>query len=212
MASTNKTANLHLNQWAASDPVLREDFNADNAALDAAFGNLLFTKIREVTTTQNAQVVEFDLSDLNPDDWEELQIHMLLKKGGAVTYDMASIFFNSVENVNSTLVCHLSYGSNSFNGPHGAIYGYTSRLENDPPSVWSIRLQPSLKNAENYRIYQGQWQCAYKGDSVALAGGFFTLYTDALNKLIIKKEQAAGTQSVVTVAAGSTIRIYGVKK
>ena len=34
--STNTTPNLGLSQWEAGDPVLREDFNRDNAALDAA--------------------------------------------------------------------------------------------------------------------------------------------------------------------------------
>ena len=31
-----KTENFALNQWDAVDPIRREDFNADNAALDAA--------------------------------------------------------------------------------------------------------------------------------------------------------------------------------
>ena len=31
-----KTTNYNLNQWEAVDPVRREDFNADNAAIDAA--------------------------------------------------------------------------------------------------------------------------------------------------------------------------------
>ena len=31
-----KTSNFNLNQWAATDPIRREDFNADNAAIDAA--------------------------------------------------------------------------------------------------------------------------------------------------------------------------------
>ena len=35
MASTNKTPQLGLNQWAAGDPVLREDFNADNVKIEA---------------------------------------------------------------------------------------------------------------------------------------------------------------------------------
>ncbi len=34
--STNYTSNFHLCQWEAGDPVLRVDFNADNAKLDAA--------------------------------------------------------------------------------------------------------------------------------------------------------------------------------
>ena len=35
--STNVTPNLGLCQWEAGDPVLREDFNRDNALLDAFF-------------------------------------------------------------------------------------------------------------------------------------------------------------------------------
>lgn len=36
MASTNKTANLGLNQWVGTDPVLMADFNRDNSLLDEA--------------------------------------------------------------------------------------------------------------------------------------------------------------------------------
>ncbi|MGN1003481.1 MAG: hypothetical protein ACI4O5_01500 [Oscillospiraceae bacterium] len=35
-----KTANYQLNQWDAADPIRREDFNADNAAIDAALAAL----------------------------------------------------------------------------------------------------------------------------------------------------------------------------
>lgn len=31
-----KTTNYQLNQWEPTDPIRREDFNADNAAIDAA--------------------------------------------------------------------------------------------------------------------------------------------------------------------------------
>lgn len=31
-----KTDNYNLNQWEATDPIRREDFNADNAVIDAA--------------------------------------------------------------------------------------------------------------------------------------------------------------------------------
>lgn len=37
MSSTNKTANIALNQWEATDAPLRADFNADNQRIDAAF-------------------------------------------------------------------------------------------------------------------------------------------------------------------------------
>ncbi len=35
-----KTANYNLNQWDATDPIDRRDFNSDNAAIDAALGEL----------------------------------------------------------------------------------------------------------------------------------------------------------------------------
>ena len=41
MASTNKTPQLGLNQWEPGDSVLREDFNGDNAKLEAAVGPML---------------------------------------------------------------------------------------------------------------------------------------------------------------------------
>ena len=34
--ATNQTTNYQLNQWEPTDQVLRTDFNADNAKLDAA--------------------------------------------------------------------------------------------------------------------------------------------------------------------------------
>ena len=34
MASTNKTSNYELNQWVKTDPVLMDDFNADNQKID----------------------------------------------------------------------------------------------------------------------------------------------------------------------------------
>ncbi len=34
----NQTTNYKLNQWDAADPIRREDFNSDNAKLDAALG------------------------------------------------------------------------------------------------------------------------------------------------------------------------------
>ena len=38
--ATNHTTNYQLNQWEPTDPVLRTDFNADNAKLDAALKDL----------------------------------------------------------------------------------------------------------------------------------------------------------------------------
>ena len=41
--ATNHTTNYQLNQWEATDQVLRTDFNEDNAKLDAALAGLAET-------------------------------------------------------------------------------------------------------------------------------------------------------------------------
>ena len=41
--ATNHTSNYQLCQWEASDQVLRSDFNADNAKVDAALAGLATT-------------------------------------------------------------------------------------------------------------------------------------------------------------------------
>ena len=38
--ASNSTATLKLNQWLASDPVLRSDFNSDNQKIEAAMRNM----------------------------------------------------------------------------------------------------------------------------------------------------------------------------
>lgn len=38
--ASSQTEHMQLNQWAAEDPVLREEFNRDNATLDATLTDL----------------------------------------------------------------------------------------------------------------------------------------------------------------------------
>ena len=38
--AANQTTNYQLNQWEATDQILRTDFNADNAKVDAALAGL----------------------------------------------------------------------------------------------------------------------------------------------------------------------------
>ena len=62
MASTNKTPHLQLNQWTLSDPFLMEDFNSDNAKIDAAIKEIPTVRLADVTTSAAAQTVEIDVS------------------------------------------------------------------------------------------------------------------------------------------------------
>ena len=53
--ATNHTANYNLNQWEATDPVLRTDFNADNSKVDAALKSLSTTVQQHTTQISQMQ-------------------------------------------------------------------------------------------------------------------------------------------------------------
>ncbi|MEG0825696.1 MAG: hypothetical protein RSG86_08140 [Oscillospiraceae bacterium] len=56
MASTDKTPKLGLNQWAAGDRVLRTDFNADNAKIEAGIEAAKAAAAVAATAAANAVV------------------------------------------------------------------------------------------------------------------------------------------------------------
>ena len=68
MSSSNKTSHLALNQWQRTDPVVMDDFNADNAKVDAALSSLPVVKLFSVTVGTAAQQVDIDLSGV---DWSQ---------------------------------------------------------------------------------------------------------------------------------------------
>ena len=51
--SANKTANYHLNQWEPEDKVLREEFNADNLAIENALTALAAADAAESAARQS---------------------------------------------------------------------------------------------------------------------------------------------------------------
>ena len=55
--STNKTQNYQLNQWVKSDQVRMEDFNADNAKIDAALAGLSSEKADKTALSSLQSVV-----------------------------------------------------------------------------------------------------------------------------------------------------------
>ena len=73
--SSSQTANLGLNQWVVTDPVLRVDFNADNKKIDDAFGNLDYRKLADITTTANTNQINIDLGAALS-SFAEIQIHL----------------------------------------------------------------------------------------------------------------------------------------
>ena len=56
--ATNHTINYQLNQWEPTDQVLRTDFNADNAKIDAALKGL-----RDIIISGDLLLQAFDQYD-----------------------------------------------------------------------------------------------------------------------------------------------------
>lgn len=86
MASTNKTSNFKLNQWVLSDPVLMEDFNADNQKIETALfesantleklrNSSVFERLAEVEITQSGiKNVTIDLSGIDLTKYQHLRL------------------------------------------------------------------------------------------------------------------------------------------
>ena len=64
-----QTSNYQLNQWDKTDRIQMEDFNADNAKIDAALAEVRganqYVKIKEMTVSSAASQVNFDVSDVD---------------------------------------------------------------------------------------------------------------------------------------------------
>lgn len=72
--SSNKTTHLKLNQWAASDPVLRTEFNSDNSRLDSAIGSRTFQRMAGGKLSTNMSSIHISLEDFDLRQFRELQI------------------------------------------------------------------------------------------------------------------------------------------
>lgn len=78
--SANKTANLQLNQWAAGDSFLREEFNEDNGKIDAAVQAIKdsapMVKLCELNFTSPAQQVDIDVSGIEWGQYREVVLYV----------------------------------------------------------------------------------------------------------------------------------------
>ena len=83
-----KTANYQLNQWVKSDRIQMEDFNSDNAKIDAALkalaGKSAFTLLKTVTVPEGGSSCQLDVSDVDWSQWQYVLLDLDLKGVGTV--------------------------------------------------------------------------------------------------------------------------------
>lgn len=87
--ATNTTPNYHLSQWAEDDRILRQDFNADLAAIDTALAakagaaelsalaeKVSLSRLFDSTLTAEASSIVMDLSGVDMSRCTKLELHV----------------------------------------------------------------------------------------------------------------------------------------
>jgi hypothetical protein len=74
--SSEKTSYLGLNQWKKEDLFLMEEFNGDNAAVDAAVEKCALVRLKTMTLSQSTNQVSLGLGDIDLDAYGELHIRI----------------------------------------------------------------------------------------------------------------------------------------
>ena len=192
-----QTANYQLNQWEKTDRIQMEDFNADNAKIDAALkaeadaraaaatANC-YVKLMDITLETECQKWDIDISGIDLRDYQKLEIHPHLMGDNnqwvtMYTNNDMTYSFGMVPMINDTT--RQNFGRVS----------YTLLLE-----------MPRI-----YVIYEGVWN---KVDSQAPINTGYAhppLADDATHLNTLNLHYADSTYHLLP---GSTIQIYGLKR
>ena len=88
-----KTPNFQLNQWEKADRIMMEDFNSDNAKLEAALNTIweTFPLVKLVSQTLSAETTrtDLDLSGIDLTDYRQLQLHIRFPSGTIPSHYLA---------------------------------------------------------------------------------------------------------------------------
>ena len=88
-----KTQNFQLNQWEKTDRIMMEDFNSDNARLEAALNAIWETfplvKLVSLTLPTETTHTELDLSSIDLTDYRLLQLYVRFPSGTIPSYYLA---------------------------------------------------------------------------------------------------------------------------
>jgi hypothetical protein len=150
---SSQTPNYNLNQWSKDDRVLMEDFNADNAKIDAAIKAVdgrvdalsrrsRFTKLWELTLTASSTEITIPLTGVSWSRWDKVHLDILATNGSQM-----EIYFN--EYVWDTQVFHIANSRPNFLPRYTFYPGFSAdrQLVASHLGTWVNRKEPisSLK-------------------------------------------------------------------
>lgn len=203
MASTNKTANLQLNQWVLTDPLLMEDMNEDNRKLDAAVGASPYVKLMDITSAENAQQIDLDFSGIDLTKYAMVQVF---------AYNLKFTPFNTA----TYLYAKLNNGGASLRTvPDGIItdqtyIAYTGTTNGDIsyPSLFKIELSgfPDSQASAYWTSIAASGRY-YRGDLKMVEHYGFKYHTAPITTMNFITDVSS-----VYIMAGARFLVYGVKK
>lgn len=203
MASTNKTANLGLNQWVLSDPLLMEDMNEDNRRIDAAASGNQYVKLLDVTTSANAQQVDLDVSKIDFTKYVMVQVFVTAKVTpmGSTTCLLTKI--------NNSGAYYKDIQETSTNSREYVGYVYTntsdSFFSNLKMEISGIPTVLTSAYLANLKVYGSSWYNAFYVHEQSGVKSF-----DANTR--ITSINFVTDNSNVKIRDGSRFEIYGVRK
>ncbi len=199
------TPNYKLNQWERHDRVLMDDFNADNAKLDAAIknvssgvtateGKISWLKLLDMTVKTTTDRVDVDVSKLN-----------------LTNYHMATLILTWSPNSKNDLVRLLCNGEADVYHT-GTSSSYQALVSFSPAPGHTL-----MQTAEMYfsdcvtGSYKGlYWGTSSGKDSIGMSESTVALAwahsTAELRTLTLKAETAD------VIGAGTKIQMYGLRK
>lgn len=198
MASTNTTSNIRLNQWAAEDPVLREDFNDDNKKIDDAISGVPIKRIASMTLPVAVNRVEMEISNLDLRDYAAFQIFTDVQCSTDVGLGFGSVSYaNNYLRANFSTTVALPAGD----GTHVLTWlpngGY----------MMNIMMTFSYIDSSGIRV-MATGSNVYSVNNVQTGTGIITL-TDPSQ---IKTVRINAISSSATLAVGGRVVVYGYKR
>lgn len=142
--ASNTTPHFGLSQWEGSDPIRREDFNADHAAIDAALHAqeqaMTLVKLFETTVTEDITGITIDLSGVDLSRYMKLTLQGILPPTAT-----------------SNKYCYLRINGNETAGDYGAglfVYNAEGKLEGAVYDYDSITLGEAHPNTNGGTFFE----------------------------------------------------------
>ena len=187
----NYTENYHLNQWDATDRVLRTDFNSDNQKIDAALAAVPPVKLLDLVTERPQKQVDISLTEFSPEPYAALKLYICAK----------------VSNLQVRVNNYTSYcGSSSASGAEGQTNVLITSAGASRPAWMHGELTLLFSPAEGSAHLVSAFLLSGNGEKVAIARGTCVL-SGALQTLNLLSGDSANP-----IPAGSRFRLYGIRK